>query len=175
MPLGPPTPAQVVPGQFIAGALWNANVYSGLTFLKDRPLFIGQQQTGQSIANGTWAVVTFDTEIVDTYGGHSTVSNTSRYTCQMAGWYRVTGRTAFNGNPTGSRGARVHINGNYIIGAATLLGSGTLNGVPEVNHILQLAVGDYIEIGAGHNCGSALSTIYANECASMMYVEWIHS
>lgn len=173
--LAPPTPAQVVPGQFVTGALWNANVYNGLNFLKDRPLFIGQQQIVQSVANGTWGVITLDTEIVDTYGGHSTVSNTSRYTCQVAGWYRVGGRAAFAANGTGSRGARVHLNGNFLIGGAVLVGSGTLAGVPEVNHILQLAVGDYVEIAGGQNAGGSLSTLYANESASMMYVIWEHS
>ncbi|MFI5831094.1 hypothetical protein ACIA6C_28235 [Streptomyces sp. NPDC051578] len=173
--LAAPTPAQVVPGQYITGALWNANVYNGLTFLANAPFFIGQQQVVQSVANGTWAVLTFDSEIIDTYGGHSTVSNTSRYTCQVAGWYRVGGRAAFATNGTGSRGARVHVNGAFIQGAANLLGAGTLNGIVEVSHLLQLAVGDYVEIAGGQNCGAALSTAFANEAASMMYVIWEHA
>ena len=175
MPLASPTPAQVSPGQFITGALWNSNVYSGLSFLKDRPIYVGQQQIVQSVANTAWAPLTFDTEIVDTYGGHSTVTNTSRYTCQVAGLYRVGGRAAFAANANGSRGARVHLNGNFIIGGANLLGAGNLAGIAEVNHLVQLAVGDYVEIAGGQNSGGALSTLYANESASMMYVLWEHS
>ncbi|MFB6805491.1 hypothetical protein [Streptomyces sp. NPDC056387] len=175
MPLGPATPAQVSPGQFISGALWNANVYNGLTFLANRPIFVGQQQVVQSVANGTWAVLTIDTETIDTYGGHSTVSNTSRYTCQLAGWYRVGGRAAFAVNATGSRGARIHVNGNFIQGAANLCAAGTLNGIVEVSHLIQLAVGDYIEIAGGQNSGGALSTAFANEAASMLYVIWEHA
>lgn len=175
MVLAAPTPAQVAPGQYITGALWNANVYNGLSFLAARPIFVGQQQVVQSVANGVWSVLTIDTEVVDTYGGHSTVSNTSRYTCQLAGWYRVCARAAFAVNGTGSRGARVHVNGAYIQGAANLVGAGTLNGVVEASHLVQLAVGDYVEIAGGQNSGAALSTAFANEAASMMYVIWEHA
>lgn len=175
MPLAAPTPAQTVPGQYVTGALWNSNVYNGLTFLANRPIFVGQQQVVQSVANGTWGVLTIDTETIDSYAGHSTVSNTSRYVCQLAGWYRVGGRAAFAPNGTGSRGARIHLNGTFIQGGANLLGAGTLNGIVEVSHLLLLAVGDYVEIAAGQNSGGALSTAFANEAASMLYVIWEHA
>ncbi|MFF4644995.1 hypothetical protein [Streptomyces sp. NPDC001389] len=175
MPLAAPNPASVVPGSYITGALWNANVYNGLTFLTNRPVFVGQQQVVQSVANTAWAVLTFDTEIVDSYGGHSTVSNTSRYTCQLAGWYRVGGRAAFAVNSAGSRGARIHLNGSYIQGAANLCGAGNLTGIVEVSHLMYLNVGDYIEVAGGQNCGAALSTVFANEGASMMYAIWEHA
>ncbi|MFE2323578.1 hypothetical protein ACFXD5_06590 [Streptomyces sp. NPDC059385] len=143
--------------------------------LENPPIGVFQQQVTQSVATGVWSVLTFDTEITDPYGGHSTVTNTSRYTCQLAGWYRVTGRAAFNANATGSRGARVHLNGSFIIGAANLCGAGTLAGLVEVSHVLLLAVGDYVEIAGGQNSGGALSTQFANEGASMMYVQRIHA
>ena len=143
--------------------------------LENPPIAVLYQTVVQSIAHGTWGVITFDSEIVDTYGGHSTSVNTSRYTCQYAGWYSVGGRAAFDINGTGSRGARVHINGNYIRGAATLGGAGTLSGIPQTSHILYLVPGDYVEIAGGQNSGVSLSTANANEAASYMYVEWIHA
>ncbi|MFB7171079.1 hypothetical protein ACFCYM_09690 [Streptomyces sp. NPDC056254] len=146
-----------------------------LTRLERPPIAVLKQTVSQSIPNATWGIITFDTEDVDTYGGHSTSVNTSRYTCQFAGWYRVGGRAAFAANATGSRGARVHINANYIPGAATLTGAGTLSGIPQTDHILYLNVGDYVEIAGGHNSGGALSTAVTFESASMMYVEWIHA
>lgn len=143
--------------------------------LENPPLAVLQQTVTQSIANGAWGVLTFDTEITDTYNGHSTVTNTTRYTCQLAGWYRVTVRAAFATNATGSRGARVHKNGSYIQGGANLMGAGTLNAIVEVSHILYLVPGDYVEGAGGQNSGGALSTAYANEGASMMYVERVHA
>ncbi|MEU9002586.1 hypothetical protein [Streptomyces sp. NPDC048551] len=146
-----------------------------LQLIDAKPIAVLQQTVTQSVANGAWAVLTFDTEITDPNGGHSTSSNTSRYTCQYAGWYRVTGRAAFATNATGSRGARIHKNGSFIQGAANLAGAGTLNGISEVSHILSLAVGDYLEVAGGQNSGGSLSTSYAGEAASMMYVEWIRA
>jgi hypothetical protein len=146
-----------------------------LQLIDAKPIAILQQTVTQSVANGAWAVLTFDSEITDPSNGHSTSTNTSRYTCQYAGWYRITGRAAFAANGTGSRGARIHKNGNYIQGAANLCGAGTLTGMVECSHVLQLAVGDYIEVAGGQNSGVALSTIFANEGASMMYVEWIRA
>lgn len=144
-----------------------------LTLLERQPLAVLYQTVVQSVPNGTWGVLTFDSEVVDTYGGHSTSANTSRYTCQLAGWYRVGGRAAFDINSTGSRGARVHINGNYVRGAATLHAAGNLNGIPYTEHILYLQVGDYVELAGGQNSGGALSTAYVNEAGSYMYVERI--
>jgi hypothetical protein len=141
--------------------------------LERPPVAVLAQTSVQSIANTSWGVITFDSEIVDSYNGHSTVTNTSRYTCQLAGWYRITARVSWATNATGSRGARIHKNGAFLIGGANLLGAGTLNAVIEVSHILQLNVADYIEAAGGQNSGGALSTFYANECGSMMYVERI--
>jgi hypothetical protein len=143
--------------------------------LENPPMAVLQQTVTQSVANGTWTAITFDTEVTDPYGGHSTVTNTSRYTCQLAGWYRVTVRAAFATNATGSRGARVHKNGAYIQGGANLVGAGTLNGIVEASHVLQLGLGDYVEGAAGQNSGGSLSTSFANESACMMYVERIHA
>lgn len=146
-----------------------------LNRLERPPIAVLKQTVSQSIPTGTWGIITFDAEDVDTYGGHSTTVNTSRYTCQFAGWYRVGGRAAFTSNATGSRGARVHINANYIPGGATLVGAGTLAGIPQTDHILYLNVGDYVEIAGGHNAGVSLSTAVTFEALSMMYVEWIHA
>nr|WSX48897.1 hypothetical protein OG409_08005 [Streptomyces sp. NBC_00974] len=157
----------VVAGQTITAQL--------LDRLEDPPIAVLQQTVTQSVANGAWAVMTFDTEITDSYSGHSLVTNTSRYTCQLAGWYRVTVRAAFAANATGSRGARIHKNGAFIQGAANLCGAGTLNGIVEASHILLLAAGDYVEGAAGQNSGGALSTSYANESACMLYVQRIHT
>ncbi|MFG2617818.1 hypothetical protein ACGFXC_09315 [Streptomyces sp. NPDC048507] len=146
-----------------------------LQLIDAKPIAILQQTITQSVANGAWGVITFDTEITDPNNGHSTSSNTSRYTCQYAGWYRITGRAAFATNGTGSRGCRIHKNGSFIQGAANLAGAGTLNGISEVSHVLFLNVSDYVEVAGGQNSGGALSTSFSGEAASMMYVDWIRA
>ncbi|MFJ1865553.1 hypothetical protein ACIOD1_13060 [Streptomyces sp. NPDC088097] len=148
---------------------------AALQMLDAKPIAVLQQTVTQSVANGAWAVLTMDSEITDPYNGHSTSSNTSRYVCQYAGWYRITGRAAFATNSTGSRGSRIHKNGSFIQGAASLAGAGTLNGISEVSHVLYLAVSDYVEVAGGQNSGGSLSTSFAGEAASMMYVDWLRS
>ncbi|MFF4848010.1 hypothetical protein [Streptomyces sp. NPDC001194] len=169
------TPRTWVVGEVVTAALMNQEIRDQITLLLNPPMAVLKQTVTQNVANGTWQTLTFDSEVIDSYNGHSTVTNTSRYTCQLAGWYRVTGRAAFAINGTGSRGARVHINAAFIQGGASLYGAGTLMGIPEATHVLQLAVGDYIEIAGGQNSGGTLATAFVNEGASMMYVDWIHA
>lgn len=158
-------------GQYATATLIGA-ISDKADFLESKPAFVGRQTSVQSVSNGSWAVLTMDTEEYDSHGGHSIVTNTSRYTCQVAGRYRVGGRSAWAVNSTGSRGARILLNGAVIAGAASISAPGTLTGIVEVNHLLELAVGDYVEIAGGQNSGGSLSTAYASEAASMLYVIW---
>jgi hypothetical protein len=152
-------------------------VYDGTawaTVAVTTPSFSAVQTATQSIPTGVWTAVTFDTEDRDTHSGHSTVTNTSRYTIPVSGWYQVSGRVAFNNSSTsGSRGARIHKNGNIVTGAATIVGASTLPTVPQVDRKMALVAGDYIEIVAGQNSGSSISTINAFESASTFEVTYL--
>jgi hypothetical protein len=152
-------------------------VYDGTSWVSTattvKPMFIGRQTITQSVANTVWLPLTMDTEVLDTHGGHSTVTNTTRYTAQLAGWYEVRGRAAFANNTNGSRGCRVHYNGTFIQGAANIAAAGNLAGIMEVTHTLFLGVGDFVEIAGGQNSGGSLSTAYVNEAGSYMYVTYI--
>lgn len=171
-----PTWAQEVPGNFITSALWNANVYNGGTFLTNPPLFVGTQSAVQSVANGTWAALTLDTTQVDTYAGHSNVTNNSRYTAQVAGWYTVCGVSCWTTNSTGSRTARITVNGVIVIGAGTLLAAGTLNAaIATAPRSVFLNAGDYVEVQGGQNSGGALSTAVSTEAACALWVVWSHA
>jgi hypothetical protein len=141
-------------------------------FLETPPAFVGRQTSVQSTTTGVWTALTMDTEEYDSHGGHSIVTNTSRYTCQVAGRYRVSGRAAFAANSTGSRGARITLNGAVVAGAASVNAPGSLTGNVEVNHLMALVVGDYVQIEGAQNSGGNLSTAYTSESASMLEVIW---
>ncbi|MEV8324502.1 hypothetical protein [Kitasatospora sp. NPDC056731] len=171
-----PTPASVAPGNFITGALWNANVYNGLFYLLNRPLFEGYQSAAQSIGSGSLIALAIDTTIVDTYGGHSNATNNSRYTVQpgAAGWYQVTSTAGFVANPNGARALEIHKNGVVI----KLGYSGTDDSRADIaaalqcTAIVQLAAGDYVEGYVYQTSGAALST---NPVATGMTVIWEHA
>lgn len=171
-----PNPPVRYAGTPIDATVYETDVTNAGTFLANPPIFVGVQSSVQSTSTGGWTTLTFDAETVDTYNGHSTSVNTSRYTAQRAGWYRVTGTASFAANSTGSRGCRISKNGTVITGSGQLVGAGTLGcTVSCASTIVQLAVGDYVELSAGQNSGGSLSTSNSAESACTMTLEWMHA
>jgi hypothetical protein len=182
-----PSIANEAPGNFITGALWNAQVGAIMQWLvgsgsNGLPMFFGYQATSQSIGSGTTgAAITIDTEVIDTDGGHSTVSNTSRYTCQVAGYYLVWGSVAWATNATEERITYYQKNGGLIAGASSVqanpVTSSHASVIPGNIMILPMAVGDYFEVWGSQVSGTSLSTqadVSSGKNCSMLCV-WIHA
>jgi len=139
--------------------------------LNKSPLFIGYQNTPQAIANNTFTVITMDTEVVDTVNGHDLVTNPSRYTAQVAGYYEVIATAVMSANTAGLREARVYVNG-----APTTPPIWTIQNAPSVGQSLSQAVGivflnvgDYVEAVCAHTSGAALNT----GAGSSLVVKWV--
>lgn len=133
-----------------------------------KPLFIGSLTVSQSLTSGTDTALLLDTENLDYDGGHSTVTNTSRYTGQTAGWYFVFCGAQFASNATGYRQVGIGQNG----GAPSVLSAQTIpavNGaatVVQASSIVQLnGTTDYVEARALQTSGGAL-----NVAAARLYV-----
>ena len=69
----------------VTAAKLNTDVRDGYNFLLATPRAVMRKTANQSIPNATLTAVTWDLEDVDTDGGHSNVTNNSRYTAQTAG------------------------------------------------------------------------------------------
>jgi hypothetical protein len=147
----------------VANLTRQVNYLSGLPLSGDdeKPQADLQQSVAQSIPSGTATALLFDIESLDTANGHSTTTNTSRYTCQTGkgGWYNVTGVVGFAANGTGARQATIRTN------AATIWAQVTVNAVTGgggtgiyIGKKLFLAAGDYVEIFAYQSSGAAVST-----------------
>jgi hypothetical protein len=110
----------------------------------------------QSIANSTNVALTWNSEYFDTDGFHDTSSNTSRITIPTGkgGKYLLTGATHYSTGSTGYRAIKFKKNGgdffdiNY--GAA-----GAYTGLP-ITAIVELSVGDYVELITVQNSGGSL-------------------
>lgn len=155
-----PTIPTEAPGNFWTSALWNANILGGLNYLFSPVRFKAYSSVTQAIPTGTTAVaVTLDTEIVDSDGGHSTTTNTSRYVCQTAGLYFVSGSVCFATSGTGSRTAVITVNGTGMPGSMIQSAPQSTNGgsVFTVTTV-QLAAGDYVEVACWQNSGGTLAT-----------------
>jgi hypothetical protein len=131
------------------GLKWQAPAASG---------FVGCSLTksaNQSISTVTNTAITFDTELEDTDGFHSTVTNTSRITIPAgkAGFYLISGQINYASNATGVRHGNIYKNGSHL-SVAWL--SGATNGDwtgGSVSQIVELAVNDYVELFAYQNSG----------------------
>lgn len=117
--------------------------------------------TSQSIPNATSTAVTFNTEIFDTDGFHSTATNTSRITIPagLAGKYQVNACLTYGANGTGLRTFAIYKNGSVYQWAPQALGSASLNaGGVSFATVVDLAVTDYIEMFAYQSSGGSLGT-----------------
>lgn len=175
MVLGVPAPPARTAGTKLTAAIYGSDVTDGVTFLANPPLFIGTQTVAQSIANNSIVALTLDSETVDTYAGHSTSVNTSRYTPTVAGYYWVLGVYGPVANATGNRFCFIYKNGSSVPlaqnggPAATAANSGAV----QVSAVVQCdGVSDYIEVAAFQNSGGALNT---SPSPTGMKVFWIHA
>lgn len=171
-----PTPAQEAAGNLITGALWNANVYNGLSFLLNPPMFFGYATTGVAISAGGYSAIGMDTEVTDTYGGHSTTTNTSRYVAQVAGFYEVGGSAALpasSNTSTALMAAQIRKNGTEVQPARLEVAqmANHFNGAPLTPTCVQLNVGDYVELFV--DCDTAVTTASGGPWCSL-YVKFLH-
>jgi hypothetical protein len=114
----------------------------------------------ESIPNNATTQLTFDSEHWNTDNNHSTITNTSRLTCQTAGIYIVVAQAAFAANVTGTRIIYINKNGDYVNPWCTFNSNYALQNTGfsmELVTILQLNVGDYVEASVYQNSGASLN------------------
>jgi hypothetical protein len=175
-----PVPAQESPGNLITGALWNAQVFNGLTFTLNPPCFAGTQTSVQSVANSTTTVITLDTTTVDTYGGHSNTVNPGRYVAQVPGWYLVAGVVNWATNATNGRATWLRLNGSNLPGGFGMsqgsAGAGSNFTTSSALAVVQMnGTGDYVDMACAQYSGGSLSTSSTTGQTSALTVVWLHA
>lgn len=157
-----PISAVETPGSFLTGALWTAQVKALIDFTTGSgtngvPRFKGYASTGQSIATGSGSdtPVALDSESYDSDNGHSTTTNTSRYTIQVAGTYLIMATASFPTNATGNRKLGININGTNANGGVFTGPAMSGNSWSACVCVEQaLAVGDYVEMVVWQTSGA---------------------
>lgn len=142
------------------------------TYQMNKPAAVLTQATAQSLLNNSAAAVKFDAHTLDSHSGHSDTVNNTRYTAQYPGWYRVRGQVTWGPNATNDRSVTIYVNGSQIptswnIGPAAGLSFATGR---EVNGLVYLAIGDYVEIWASQNTGSTINTFVGTVTSSMQII-----
>ena len=148
-------------------------------FLTYPPVFFGYQNAAQSLSNTTWTALSIDNEVDDTYNGHSNVTNPSRYTCQVAGWYAVGGCYAPVGAAGGFRAVRIQKNGSPVLGSGCYILPASPTSNPEIGVVtptvsVQLAVNDYVEVAGWQSSGGALNTVLDVDLRCSLTVRFLH-
>lgn len=162
----------------VRGADFNSNIRDASLLLLSPPLAIVRATVTQSVSNNTFTAVNFDAEDVDRDGGHSTISNTSRFTCVTEGYYLCTGVIAWAANATGRRICYWAVSGSPVNGSRldfypVQTGNPTI--IPMASRLIHLDVGDYLQMMGYHdiNGGGALSTAASGSAMSFMTVRWV--
>jgi hypothetical protein len=123
------------------------------------------KSASQSIANATGTIITFNTESYDTNGFHDNVTNNSRFTIPTgyAGKYLVTGILVWAANSSGQRVNYILKNGSllHLTSAQPLSASGATTAA-IVSQVVNLAVGDYVELQCFQDSGGALNMTGTN-------------
>ena len=146
--------------------------------LGGRPAAKLRQTVAQAIPNNSPTAITFNVEDLDAdpdgTGGHSTSSNTSRYTCRYPGWYRVGGGASIVTNGTGVRVLSWAVNGTHVPGSDVLAFASSVNSIRVAARadLIRLNEGDYLELRLYQSSGGALNTAVGNDEQATMSVSW---
>jgi hypothetical protein len=124
------------------------------------PFALAWHSAAVSIPNDVFTTLALDSEVSDNDAIHDTVTNNSRLTCRTAGVYSISGRVGYVANTTGLRGAKVLKNGTTFVSNMVFQAAPAPDGTyVETHTIVELAVGDYVELQAWQKSGGALNTL----------------
>lgn len=164
-----------VAGEVVLASYFNTNIGAVLNFLVAPPIFQGRQAVAQTLTTAVFAAITFDAEDVDSAGGHSIVSNTSRYVAQYAGWYRSSGGMGVAANATGRRLTKWRINGTTDVNGSGIYLPATAASsfkMPAASVKFFLNVSDYAEMMGSQESGGNLNTAATTIDQSFCNVDW---
>lgn len=167
----------------VAGAAWANSVKDGIDFLIGTgsnviPIAALSASAVQAIPTAAWTGLLMNTEELDSDGGHSTVTNTSRYTAQTAGWYLCNGTAAFAAAASSRRIVALRVDGTGT--DSPTHGPNAAHGVStnialSTSALLYLAAGSWVEVVAYQDSGGSVNTTVTAGTQPLMSVIWQRS
>jgi hypothetical protein len=124
------------------------------------PTFVGcwaKANADTTCANAVKTLIALATEVYDTDGFHSNVTNNSRITIPSgkAGYYSITGTIRYNTNSTGARAVSLYYNGAEDFWVEQTSQSGVYPTV-QASYVKYLAATDYVQLYAYQASGGSL-------------------
>ena len=162
-------------GDLDSSAVWNAGPVNSTSFLTGVPIFSGYATAVVSLVTATFTAIPLAATVIDSDNGHSNVTNNTRYTAQVSGWYMASGVVAFAAGATGDRQAIIRKNEGIVYGSSNAMpGNAVLPTVPTGTVLVQLNATDYIELVANQTSGGALNTSVGNAPEGCyLHVWWV--
>lgn len=157
----------------------NARIRDAIAFLKNRPHAVLRRITSnQPLSNNTVTPIMWNSEDMDTDGGHSNVTNPSRYTFNTPGVYYVNTVLVWGQSTVGKRSMFFALNGdtsrrygwNSIF---PINASGADMCLNACAHVTAQA-GDYIEVWGLQDSGGSLDVKPSNQ-DPRFEIEWVAS
>jgi hypothetical protein len=171
------TPARLGIGSTSQVLTVAAGVPAWATPTASTPTFVGcsvYNSTTFSLANNTMTRITMNSEFFDTNGFHDTSTNSARITIPTGygGKYLVSTAGKWETSSTGYRAVEIYKNNGSLIAMIQMPGNSAINAYDRASIIISLVEGDFIELFAYQNAGSALSG-YFREYEYPLQVEWL--
>lgn len=167
------------PSSILTYAEWNATLYDTLSLILNPPMVQVQQTVAQSFPNGTLTAITFNTEVIDTEGMHSTTVNPTRITPKTPGWYLGWFGMSWSSNTAGRRLLMPRKNGSGVTSGGTF---GRVDWRPTSSGTVQKGfrfwqffngTTDYLELTAYQSSGANLSsTVATPDMYPELFMRW---
>jgi hypothetical protein len=173
-------------GELETAAYLNSSVSAVGNFLLGKPVF-SAYSTATTALSATATLLPLANETIDRDNGHSTVTNTDRYTSQTAGWYFVSGAIGLAGNAAATtdilrtRSLTINNNGSAgggAVGVGRLISStASVTVTAEISTLMYLNVGDYISLQAycGTGATGTLAAMPYTGATAILNVIWVSS
>ena len=130
----------------------------------------------QALADNTAVALTFAAEEIDTHGFHSTVTNTSRVTPTVAGYYEVTGTVFFEAQTTpvvSSAWIRKNGTDNKPAAGRDVPGAQAFSLHTGATLISMNGTTDYVELMAQQDSAGADNTNQSIQFSSVLEVKYV--
>ena len=127
----------------------------------------------ESIPNNSFTSLTFNQEVYDRGGLHSTVTNTNRITAQKAGTYLIQISCAFAANATGIRSVSIKGSGGQYLAQNTKTAASTGETSFAFSGIVGIAAADWLEIVVQQTSGGALNVVSTAYYSPFLFAQWL--
>jgi hypothetical protein len=173
-----PAPRTWAPGDLPTVPRLRADAVGAVALLLQRPLFIGQQTTGETVTTTNDVTVTLDTVLADTWAGFANRAG-NVYNCELPGWYLCDARIPVNWGGGSASAFSCGFSCSTVNAGATAYGARTAStgasGVvtPRVVDLIPMITSSVTAVIARQETGSTLTLDNTSTTLPVVCMRWV--